>query len=142
MENLNNINLKEQFLKMYVKEATYEELQHINMLLEQENYKQVDTIIEEYTYNIINNKDLKNFDSGNPISCGRTIEPEVKDEREEKFSTEDMDPQAFELYCILMLINEYEKEQDKAKKELLHNEIQIAIKRYRNPEKEVPGRTK
>ena len=49
METLNKINLKEQFLKMYVKEATTEELQYINILLEQGDYKQIDRIVEEYT---------------------------------------------------------------------------------------------
>ena len=138
METFNKINLKEQFLKMYVKEATPERLEQINMLLEQGNYKQIDTIIEEYTRNIINNKDLKDFGSGNPSSGGNPIRPEYKEE----FSTEDMESQTFELYCILMLIDEYEKEQDKDKKELLHNEIQMAISRYRNPEELTPGRAK
>ena len=138
MENFNKINLKEEFLKMYVKEATPEQLEQINMLLEQGNYKQIDTIIDEYTNNIINNKDLKDLGSGNPSSGGMPARPEYKEE----FSTEDMDSQTFELYCILMLIDEYEKEQDKAKKELLYSEIQMAISRYRNPEELSPGRAK
>lgn len=138
MEKFNKINLKEEFLKMYVKEATPEQLEQINMLLEQGNYKQIDTIIDEYTNNIINNKDLKDLDSGNPSGGGMPARPEYKEE----FSTEDMDPQTFELYCILMLIDEYEKEQDKAKKELLHSEIQMAISRYRIPKELTPGRAK
>lgn len=138
MDNSNKINLKEHFLKMYVKEATPEQLKQINMLLEQKNYQQINAIIDEYTNNIINNKDLKDFGSGSPSGGGISARPEVKDE----FSTEDMDPQTFELYCILMLIDEYEKEQDKSKKELLHSEIQMAINRYRNPEELTPGRAK
>lgn len=138
MKTLNNVNLKEQFLKMYVKGATPEQLQHINMLLEQGDYKQVDAIIEKYAHNIINNKDLKDFGSANPSGGGMPARPEVKEE----FSTEDMDPETFELYCILILIDKYEKEQDKAKKELLHNEIQMAISRYRNPEEKAAGRGK
>lgn len=130
MENLNKIDSKEQFLEMYIKEATPEQLQNINNLLEQGDYKQIDAIIEEYEHNIINNKDLKNFDSGNPSSGDYPMTPKIK----EKFSTEDMDPQAFELYCILMLINEYEKEQNQDKKKLLETQIQSAIEKYRNPE--------
>ena len=138
MEVLNKINLKEQFFKMYVKEATPEQLQHINMLLEQGNYKEINAIIEEYTNNIINNKDIKDLGSGNPSGSGMPARPEVKEE----FSTEDMDSETFELYCILMLINEYEKEQDEEKKRLLHNKIQMAISRYRNPEEKTPRRAK
>lgn len=138
MENFNKINLKKEFLKMYVKEATPEQLEQINMLLEQGNYQQINAIIDEYTNNIINNKDLKNFGSGNPSGGGVPERPGYKEE----FNTEDMEPQTFELYCILMLIDEYEKEQDKTKKELLHSEIQMAISRYRNHEELTPGRAK
>lgn len=138
MENLNKVNSKEQFLKMYIKEATPEQLQNINNLLEQGDYKQIDAIIEEYEHNIINNKDLKNFDSGNPSSGGYPMTPKIK----EKFSTEDMDPQAFELYCILMLINEYEKEQNQDKKKLLETQIQSAIEKYRNPEEVKTGKSR
>ena len=132
METLNKINLKEEFLKMYVKEATVEQLEQINSLLEQGDYKQIDRIIEEYTQSIINNKDLKTFgeNGGSPFGGGMSVRPQ----NEDKTSTEDMDPQAFELYCILMLINEYEKEQNRDKKKLLEVQIQTAIERYRNPE--------
>ena len=138
MENFNKINLKEDFLKMYVKEATPEQLEQINMLLEQENYKQIDTIIEEYTHNIINNKDLKDFDSGNPSNGSNPTRPEHKEE----FSTEDMDSQTFELYCILMLIDEYEKEQNQDKKKLLETQIQSAIEKYRNSEEVKTGKSR
>ena len=138
MENFNKINLKEEFLKMYVKEATPEQLEQINMLLEQGNYKQIDTIIEEYTHNIINNKDLKDLGSGNPSSGGNPTRPEYKEE----FSTEDMDLRTFELYCILMLINEYEKEQNQDKKKLLEIQIQSAIEKYRNPEEVKTGKSR
>ena len=132
METLNKINLKEQFLKMYVKEATTEQLEQINSLLEQGDYKQIDRIIEEYTQNIINNKDLKSFgeNGGSPFGGGMPVRPG----NEDKTGTEDMDPQAFELYCILMLINKYEKEQNHDKKKLLETHIQAAIERYRTPE--------
>ena len=53
-----------------------------------------------------------------------------------------MDPQSFELYCILMLINEYEKEQDQSKKKLLEAQIQAAIERYRNPEEVKTGKSR
>ncbi len=132
METLNKINLKEQFLKMYVKEATAEQLEQINSLLEQKDYTQIDRIVEEYTQSIINNKDLKTFgkNGGSPFCGGMPVRPG----NEDKTSTEDMEPQAFELYCILMLINEYEKEQNQDKKKFLEVQIQAAIERYRTPE--------
>ena len=140
METLNKINLKEQFLKMYVKEATTEQLEQINSLLEQGDYKQIDRIIEEYTQNIINNKDLKTFgeNGGSPFGGGMSVRPE----NEDKTSTDDMDPQAFELYCILMLINEYEREQNQDKKKSLESQIQAAIEKYRNPEEVKPGKSR
>lgn len=140
MENLNSMNLKEQFLKMYVKESSQEQLQYINSLLDKEDYKQIDEIVEEYANNIINNKDLKEFvktgGTGTPIGSS-PINP-----NKEEFSTEDMDPQAFELYCILMLIDEYEKEQDEEKKEMLKNQIQMAIERYRTLEELPPSKSR
>ena len=138
MEEINKINLKKQFLKMYVNEASLEQLQQINELLDQENYKQIDAIIDEYVHNITNNKNLNDFDSGNLSGVGRPTTSELKEE----FSTENMDPRAFELYCILMLIDEYEKEQDKAKKDELHKQIQMAISKYNNPEELAPVRSK
>ena len=140
METLNKINLKEQFLKMYVKDATIEQLEHINSLLEQKDYATIDRIVEEYTQNIINNIDLKTFgeNGGNPFGGGIPVRPE----NEDKTSTEDMDPQSFELYCILMLINEYEKEQDQSKKKLLEAQIQAAIERYRTPEEVKTGKSR
>ena len=45
--------------------------------------------------------------NSNKIEGGRLTEDET--EYKEEFNTEDMDPQTFELYCILMLIDEYEK---------------------------------
>ena len=66
----------------------------------------------------------------------------VRPENEDQTSTEDMDPQSFELYCILMLINEYEKEQDQSKKKLLEAQIQAAIERYRNPEEVKTGKSR
>ena len=140
METLNKINLKEEFLKMYVKEATAEQLEQINSLLEQGDYKQIDRIVEDYAQSIINNKDLKTFGEygGSPFGGGMPVRPE----NEDKTSTEDMDPQSFELYCILMLINEYEKEQDQSKKKLLEAQIQAAIERYRNTEEVKTGKSR
>lgn len=138
MENLNNYNLKEQALKMYVEKATPDQLQHINLLLEQGIYNQVNAIIEDYIDNIMNNKNLKDFSGGNPSDGGRSKRPEV---REEKISTEEMNSEAFELYCILLLIDEYEREQDKEKKEALHNAIQKALNRYRNTEEFTSSRS-
>ncbi|MEE3343752.1 MAG: hypothetical protein VZS44_06660 [Bacilli bacterium] len=135
MGAINKINLKDQFLIMFVEKATTEQLQHINMLLKQGDYKQIDSIIEEYTYNIINNKDLK---SEKPSSGGVSTRYEFKEE----YSTEDMDPQTFELYCILKLIDEYEEEQDQEKKKMLETQIQNAIEKYRNPEKVKTGKSR
>ncbi len=137
MEEINKINLKEQFLKMYVEEATSEQLQYINSLLDSGEYEEIDRIINEYTNSIINNKDLKEFGGnggssnpagGNPINRAN-----------EKTSTEEMDPQSFELYSILMLIDEYLNEKDEVKKQLLQNEIQMALERYRTPKVESPS---
>ena len=140
MEKLNSMNLKEQFLKKYVKEATQEQLQCINSLLDRGDYKQIDEIVKEYANNIINNKDLKEFGenggSGNPVGSAP-----INLNNEEK-STEDMDPQSFELYCILMLIDEYEKEQNEEKKKILRNQIQMASERYRTPEELSPSKSR
>ena len=140
METLNKINLKEKFLKMYVKEATAEQLEYINSLLEQKDYATIDRIVEEYTQSIINNKDLKTFGENGGSPFGGWMP--VKSGNEDKTSTEDMDPQAFELYCILMLINEYEKEQNQDKKKLLESQIQAAIERYRTPEEVKTGKSR
>ncbi len=140
MEKLNSMNLKEQFLKKYVKEATQEQLQCINSLLDRGDYKQIDEIVKEYANNIINNKDLKEFGenggSGNPVGSAP-----INLNNGEK-STEDMDPQSFELYCILMLIDEYEKEQNEEKKKILRNQIQMASERYRTPEELSPSKSR
>ena len=140
MEKLNSMNLKEQFLEKYVKEATQEQLQCINSLLDRGDYKQIDEIVKEYANNIINNKDLKEFGenggSGNPVGSAP-----INLNNEEK-STEDMDPQSFELYCILMLIDEYEKEQNEEKKKILRNQIQMASERYRTPEELSPFKSR
>lgn len=137
MEEINKINLKEQFLKMYVEEATSEQLQYINSLLDSGEYEEIDKIINEYTNSIINNKDLKEFGgnggSGNPAG-GNPI-----NHTNEKTNTEKMDPQSFELYSILMLIDEYLNEKDEVKKQLLQNEIQMALERYRTPKVELPS---
>ena len=111
MEEINKIDLKEQFLKMYVKEASQEQLQYINSLLDSGG----------------------NGGSGNPTG-GNPINP-----ASEKASTEEMDPQSFEFYSILMLIEEYLNEEDETKKQLLQNEIQMALERYRTPKEESPS---
>lgn len=137
MEEINKINLKEQFLKMYVEEATSEQLQYINSLLDSGEYEEIDRIIKEYINSIVNNKDLKKFGGnggfGNPAG-GNPI-----NHANEKTSTEEMDPQSFELYSILMLIDEYLDEKDEVKKQLLQNEIQIALERYRTLKEESPS---
>ncbi len=119
MENLNIINLKEQFLEMYVKEATPEQLQYINMLLELADYEKINEIIEEYIHNMTNNKDLKDYDGGSGNSSKR-----------------------FELYHILVLIREYKKEQDIVKKEFLRELIQMAVNRFLRPEEVKTGKSR
>ena len=140
MEEINKINLKEQFLKMYVKEATQEQLHCINSLLESGDYNQINKIIEDYTHNIVNNKNLKEFveNGGSDGTVGSTPTNPVNAE----INNEDMDPQAFELYCILMLIDKYLNEEDKVKKQLLQDEIQIALKEYRTPEELSPAKSR
>ncbi len=137
MEEINKINLKEQFLKMYVEEATSEQLQYINSLLDSGEYEEIDRIINEYTNNIVNNKDLKEFGgnggSGN-LAGGNPI-----NHTNEKTNTEEMNPQSFELYSILMLIDEYLNEKDEVKRQLLQNEIQMALERYRTSKEESPS---
>ena len=54
---------------------------------------------------------------------------------EKEFSTENMDPQTFELYCILVLIDKYQKEKDENKKRMLQMEIDNALNKYRSYEK-------
>ena len=138
MKTLQKINLKKEFLKMFVKEAPPEQLEYINSLFEQNDYEQINQITDEYIERIINNTDLKTFgeDEGSPFSGGMPKEFSCED----NFSTEDMDPHAFELYCILVLIDELLKEQDKWKKQLLINHIQIALNRYRNIQEYIPIR--
>ena len=132
METKNKINIEEQFLKMYVKKANREQLEHIDQLLDQKDYEEIDRIIEEYAHRIINNRDLKDLESGGGEKA--FVLPNEPKEGE-KFSTEDMDPQTFELYCILKLIDEHEKEENKDKKNILDNQIQDAIEAYRNLKK-------
>ena len=150
MKPKNQINIEEQFLKMYVEKASREELEHIDQLLDQKDYEEIDRIVEEYTYRIINNRDLKDLGTDGDGGIGEVeielvLPNEPKNEEvEEKFSTEDMDPQTFELFCILKLINAYGKEENKDKKNILENQIQAAIETYRSTEKSSPkpGRVK
>ncbi len=124
---INKINSKEQFLKTYVKEASLEQLQHIDSLLCSGDYKQINEIIEEYTNRLINNEDLKEVGD----SSFRQVS--INSNKKE-VSTEDMDPQSFELYCILMLIDQYVQEQDEDKKKYIDKSIQAALEKYRASE--------
>ena len=130
MEKVNKLNLKEDFLNMYIENLVVEKLLYFRWLVEHDYlfHFYFDAFIEEYINSLINkNKnDWKILSVGSSGDEGNSI---VKEE----FRPEDMDSQTFELYCILMLIKEYEKEQDKDKKIILHNEIEMAIGRYRYP---------
>lgn len=55
----NNVDLQEQFLKMYLKDASHEELVEINNLLEQKQFDLIFKRVDEYTKKIINNVDYK-----------------------------------------------------------------------------------
>lgn len=57
-----------------------------------------------------------------------------------KVDKEEMDQQSFELYSILMLIEEYEKERDEKKKKMLKIQIQTALNKYRSFEELTPSR--
>jgi len=136
----NILNLKEQWLKLYVEHVTKEQLKVINDLLEQNKYEEVDKIIEEYAYNIINNKDYKssfggNDGTGNTKSIGSSSS--IASEQDE----EKMESQSFELYCILKLIDQYINELDNEKKQLIHIQIQNALEHYRKPQEEKTHKT-
>lgn len=62
MENKNNINYNGEWLKEYVKNANYEQLQEVNDLLESGNKEELNKIIKAYSEKIINNRDLKESD--------------------------------------------------------------------------------
>lgn len=127
--NYNNVDLQEQFLKMYLKDASHEELVEINNLLEQNQFNLIFKRVDEYTKKIINKVDYKQVapdgESGN--SGGN----KAYEATEKEFSTEDMDSQTFELYCILVLIDKYLQEKDANKKRMLEEEINNALYYYR-----------
>lgn len=138
MKNLNKVNLKKLFLAAYINEATEEQLLYINKLLNEGKYEQVYAIIDEYIQNMVNKKDLKNSVSGNPSGEGEISSSGIA---EEEFDVSKMDPEAFELYCILMLIDELSKEQDETKKKSLLKQIERAIENYRNSD-QTPRKTR
>ena len=120
----NSVSIKEQLVKLYIKEATPEQLIQLNELIEQGDFAQINLIMEEYTQSIINNLDIKSIENP-PKGDSKVI---IK---EDEHSTEDMDPETFELYTILVLIGEYEKEEDRDRKQQLYTNIQKAIEKYR-----------
>ena len=128
--NDNNINLQEQMLKLYLNDASNEELIEIGSLLEHKKYDLIFGKVDEYTKKILYKKDYKqietNGDNGGEIKC---IPVEID---EKQISTEDMDPQTFELYCILVLVDKYLKEKDENKKRILEDEINNALYYYRS----------
>ena len=121
----NSVSIKEQLVKLYIKEATPEQLIQLNELIEQGDFTQINLIMEEYTQSIINNLDIKSIENP-PKGDSKVI---IK---EDEHSTEDMDPETFELYTILVLIGEYEKEEDTDRKQQLYTNIQKAIEKYRD----------
>ncbi len=129
----NNVDLQEQFLKMYLKDASHEELVEINNLLEQKQFDLIFKRVDEYTKKIINNVDYKQVAPDGGSGSGGENKPYESTERE--FSTEDMDPQTFELYCILVLIDKCLQEKDANKKRMLEEEINNALYYYRSHER-------
>lgn len=130
--NDNNINLQEQWLKLYLNDVSNEELIEISTLLKQKQYDSIFQKVDEYKQKILYKKDYKQIESnGDDGSQIKFIPVEIK---EKEISTEDMDPQTFELYCILVLIDKYLKEKDENKKRMLEDEINNALYYYRSYE--------
>lgn len=117
--NVNNLNLEEQFLKLYLQNANDSELSEVNSWLEQRRFDLIFDKVEKYKHNLINIKDYKTLMSTDGGNNGN-------------YSTEKMDAQTFELYCILLLIDKYTLEKDENKKRLLNEEIDNALYYYRN----------
>lgn len=130
----NNVNLQYQFLKIYLNSASNEELIEINTLLQQKKYDLIFNKIDEYRKKIIYNKSYKDVSPSGDSGVGSN---HVLTELDEKtFSTEEMDSQTFELYCILVLIDKYLHEKELNKKRLFEEEINNALYYYRLHEKE------
>ena len=117
--NVSNLNLEEQFLKLYLQNANDCELSEVNSWLEQRRFDLIFDKVEKYKQNLINIKDYK---TSMPTGGGNNG----------NYSTEKMDAQTFELYCILVLIDKYMLEKDENKKRLLKEEIDNALYYYRN----------
>ena len=114
--------IKDDDVKLMIENT--EQLIQLNELIEQGDFTQINLIMEEYTQSIINNLDIKSIENP-PKGDSKVI---IK---EDEHSTEDMDPETFELYTILVLIGEYEKEEDRDRKQQLYTNIQKAIEKYR-----------
>ena len=133
MDDYNKIDLQELYFQLYLENASDKEIIEINYLLEQNEYDLVLKRVDQCVKNILYKKDIKNTDSGGDWSDEvKIIMPELE---EKEFSTENMDPQTFELYCILVLIDKYQKEKDENKKRMLQMEIDNALNKYRSYEK-------
>ncbi len=137
MERLDEVNLKDQFLKIIGEEPTAEQLEYLKQaeyiysLLEQKDYTQIEKIIEENTQSIVNNENLKSFVASDlsPFSfSGRAL---VKPKNKRENIAEDMKSQKRELFHILMLIFEYEREKNQYKKHFLEYQIRYTIESYR-----------
>lgn len=132
MDDYNKIDLQELYFQLYLENASDKEIIEINYLLEQNEYDLVLKRVDQCVKNILYKKDIKNTDSGGWSDEVKIIMPELE---EKEFSTENMDPQTFELYCILVLIDKYQKEKDENKKRMLQMEIDNALNKYRSYEK-------
>lgn len=132
MDDYNKIDLQELYFQLYLENASDKEIIEISYLLEQNEYDLVLKRVDQCVKNILYKKDIKNTDSGGWSDEVKIIMPELE---EKEFSTENMDPQTFELYCILVLIDKYQKEKDENKKRMLQMEIDNALNKYRSYEK-------
>lgn len=133
----NNLNLKEAYFKMYVREASQEQLQIINELLDKGQYEQISRIIKNYMNNTIYIKDIKKFDGngGNAGSTGNQSYMSDENEFDNDLRNNDMDPQSLELYWILVLIDKYLEEKDMNRKRMLEEQINNSLYYYRLHEK-------
>ena len=60
-QRINNINLVNQFMGMYLKDATKEEFEYFRELIKTQNYNEIKKIINEYANKLVFNENEKKF---------------------------------------------------------------------------------
>ena len=118
---MSRINLKEQFLKMFIEEASIDDVLYINQLLDEGNYWEINRMISIYATEVINNMALQSME-GNPTG---SIYSSLDEDDE-------IDSQKAELYPILLLVIRFRKENNSIKKEVIKRKIQSLVEKYRN----------